>query len=177
MRSLLLIGCGSGKSASERVGEKRAELEARGSLAFTAGLTADLGDEEFECTLRCASTPEGVEVSVLKPENLAEVEALVSPDGETVTFSGLGLVLPLGENGVSPFAAAAHILDALKSAHLTDAYELAAGDREYIAAETYLGENGHVTVWYALPDLEPEYAEIVSDGRAVIKCSISDLSQ
>ena len=101
----------------------------------------------------------------------------MSPDGETVTFSGLGLVLPLGENGVSPFAAAAHILDALKSAHLTDAYELAAGDREYIAAETYLGENGHVTVWYALPDLEPEYAEIVSDGRAVIKCSISDLSQ
>lgn len=177
MISLLLCGCGSGKSCSELVNDRRAKLGEAGAFAFTAEVTADLGDEEFSCVLRCENAPEGVSVSVLKPKELAGVEALISPDGETADFDGVTLCLPVGESGVPPLSAMAYIADALTSAHLTEAYRLSGADKEYIAAETYLGETQSITVLYAMPELTPECAELVSGGSAVIRCSLSDFSQ
>lgn len=166
---LLLGGCGR-NLAADRYETFSEELRAKDAIRMTAEVRADYPDRSVSFTLRCEQNGEGSSVSVLAPEEIRGVT--VHLDGAASALGYDSIVIdtgPLDRYGLSPVGALPRLIDALREGHLESAWE----------------EDGQ-TVWQLVPDdeltvqvwldgdLTPVYAELISEGRVVVCCDISE---
>lgn len=173
----LLAGCASGTDWEEKFSERRAQLAAAEELSFTAKLSADLGETVFDCALRCRRTAEETEVRVLEPELAEGVTVRFANDGTHIGYGGTQLYLGQTDADIpTPAQAAPMIFRALTEGHAVRVWTEESEGEELLCAQVYAGEDSSVLLWLDADALEPEYAQIVCAGRAVISCELSDFS-
>lgn len=166
---LLLCGCGR-NAAAERFSPFSEALAARGDLRFTAEVRAEYPDRTARFTLSYADEAPGCCVSVTEPEEIRGVSVHLNGASSALGYDGVVLDTgALDRYGLSPAAAPAKLVEALREGHLEAAWE-----------------EGGMTVWELTPDdaltvrvrlnedVIPVYAELVSEGRVCVFCDILD---
>ena len=175
MMLLLLTGCGGAGREELKIEALRDSLAAAEELGFTAAVRADVGGEEFCCTLRCAGTAEGCTVEVTEPEILSGVTARMTPGGAQLDYGGLSLPLALsGAPELSPLAAAGLTADALRFGHVRRAWTERDGEERCLAAELYVTDAAELTLWFSGDPLTPRRAELSVLGTVRAVCEITD---
>ena len=174
MISLLLTGCGASAGAEQKIEKQRETFAAADELSFTADVTADLGDEVFQCRLDCAAGADEVTVEVTEPELIAGIRAHLR-DGETeLEYENVRLSVPgIGPEGLHPLSAVPLLCKALQAGHVIRAWTEKA-DGGLFAAEIFADENYGLTLWFDKSTLTPVHAELSQDGAVIITCDISN---
>ena len=176
----LLWGCGHGTAAEDeaRIETLRTEIGAAETVSFTAELLADGGKSAESYSLRCTRTAEEMCMDLLSPELIAGVTARLRDGEATLHFDGLSLEAgTVDSSNLTPIAAPAAILEALERGVVSQLRREEQEDGgEVVAFRVMRSETEDVDFWLDGETLTPLYAEIVSDGRMVISCGISDWS-
>lgn len=176
--SLFLGGCGETKRLEKEFEEARERWRQAESLSFKAEVTAELYDSVFCCTLLCTRKGEETVVEILAPENIAGIKARLR-DGETVLEYD-GLILAVGDKGkgeISPLAAMPMILSALTEGYVDLLWNEKEEETPLAAVEIYVDENSSLRLWFERENFTLLQGELVSGGRAVVKCKISDFTE
>lgn len=172
---LLLAGCGGAGREETKIEALRDTLAAAEELGFTAAVRADVGGEEFCCTLRCTGTADGCTAEVTEPEILSGVTARMTPGAVQLDYGGLTLPLALsGTPELSPLAAAGLTADALRFGHVRRAWTERDGEVRRLAAEIYVTDAAELTLWFSAEATTPLRAELSVDGAVRAVCEISD---
>lgn len=171
---LALAGCGSREKLEERLDTLRLSLADAAEISFTAEVEANLGDEEFSCTLHCAAAGGETVMEVVEPEIVAGVTARFDGEKAALEFDGVELSVGMTQGGYTPMTAVPAILDALLRGHVTQVWTESGENGRLIAAKTYLDEASCVLLWLREDTMTPVYAELVTGDTAVIQCSIRD---
>lgn len=175
--ALLLAGCGESEKLKEGLEEARENWAAAQSISFTAAVTAELSGSVFECTLRCSRSGEETVVEVLAPEIIAGISARIGSEGAELEYDGLILALGDAVKGeVSPVNAMPTVLSALLEGHVTGIWRESEGEKALIAAECYVSDSEYVKLWLD-ENWIPVYSELVSGGKAVVKCTIEEFTE
>ena len=176
MISLLLSGCG-GAGAERMIAEQHQKFAEAEALSFTADVTANIGDEVFDCTLACSFEQETVTVEVLAPESVAGVRARVADGSLALEYEGLSLgVGTAGLEDITPVGAGPLLVQALRSGFLQRCWTERDGDRELLAAQVYVSDLAALTLWYDAETLTPTHGEFSQDGAVVLRCEIRDFT-
>ena len=166
---LLLAGCGK-NAAVERFEPFSEALRARSDLRFTAAVRAEYPDRTTRFTLVYADEEPGCSLTVAEPEEIRGVTVHLNGAESALGYDSIVLDTgPLDRYGLSPVTAVEKLVEALREGHLESAWE----------------EDG-CTVWELIaddaltvrvrmnPDLIPEHAELISDGRVTVFCELFD---
>ena len=176
--SLLLTGCGErGAAVQRRVEEQREKTANAEEIKFTADITANFGNEVFNCTLDCCAGTDTVTAEVTAPESVAGIRVRIT-DGKTALEYGeisLG-VGAAGTTGISPVSAVPLLISALRSGFLQRCWTEREEDRELVVAELYVTDEAALTVWYEEETMTPVHCEFSQDGSTVLRCEIRDFS-
>lgn len=174
---LLLSACGNGGAAEEKLEKQRDTLAAAERVAFTAEVTASLGDEVFLCTLDCAATPEEITVEVVEPSPVAGVKATVKNGEATLRYADVQLSVGTGlEDSPGPLGAMPLLFRALRVGHVIRAWTEKDGEASLIAAEIYADDDLALTMWFDAGTLSPVHASVSRDGAEVIRCAIRNFT-
>lgn len=175
--SLLFCGCGEAQRLEAAFEKARENWQEAKSLSFTAEVTAELYDSVFSCTLLCTYSDGETVVEILSPENIAGIKARLK-DGEA-QLEYDGLILAIGDpmrGESSPLGAMPLIISALLEGHVTLLWDETQGESRMAAAEIYVDENSSLRLWFDRENFTLLHGELVSGGRAVVKCKISDFT-
>lgn len=169
---LLLPGCGEREQRlQDGFDELRAAVTAAEHITFQAELTADYGAVTEDYTLKAAYDGQQTQIEVLAPELIAGIKATALRGETTVSYEGVELGAgPLDEEGLTAMSALPVMLDAMASAYV----ELLWWEDNFITARLYVGEQSVLTLWLDSWTHAPVAAEVATDGRTVIRCTISD---
>lgn len=173
---LLLTGCGESGELEQKIDALRRTLDGAGKLSFTAEVTADLGESQFTCTLRCTAAAEETVLTVTEPEIIAGVTARLGGGETKLEYDGVELAVGATEGGFTPVGAVPVLLEAVRSGHVTQCWREKAGEEELLAARTYIDESSYALLWFREESMEPVYGELVTGDRAVIQCAISEFT-
>ena len=151
----------------------RAALLQSGGCQFQAAVTADYGEQIFEFTLDCAYTPEnGAKMTVVTPESIAGITAVVTPGGASIEYDGASFALgKLAGGHLAPMA-----LPELLGRCWCSEYILAAGTSQdgwrLTCVSGYDSDELRVDTW--LDDAgQPEYCEISYDGQMLLRAELT----
>ena len=178
MIALLLGGCGEAQRLENSFENAREGWLGAESLSFTAELSAELEDSVFSCTLQCSRRGDETLVEVLAPEMIAGIKARLR-NGET-QLEYDGLILAVGDptqGEISPLAAMPLIMSSLLEGHVTMLWSEQEGERELTAAEIYVDEESSLRLWFEKENFALTHGELVSEGKAVVKCRITDFTK
>ena len=176
MISLLLSGCG-GAGAERKIAEQNQRFAEAEALSFVADVTANVGEEVFDCTLACAFAGEAVTVEVLAPESVAGVRARVADGSLSLEYEGLSLgVGTAGLDSITPVGAGPLLVQALRSGFLQRCWTERDGERELLAAQLFVSDLAALTLWYDGETLTPVHGEFSRDGAVVLRCEIRDFT-
>lgn len=176
--ALLLGGCGETEKLERQLESFRAEVAQAENLSFLAHVSAEMETTQFECVLRVVRQGEKTTIEVVEPELIAGISAEISGDDAAIIYDGM--ILSLGsamENAVSPIAAMPQIIDAVTKGHVTSIWTEQEGEREIVAAQTYLSDVSYMLLWFEKDSMTPIYAELVVEGAVVVKCKIEDFTK
>lgn len=171
---LLLAGCGEREAKlEERFAAFRDGMLEASEITVRAELTADYGETTEEYLLDVACDGRQTEVTVVEPALIAGVTARARWGETELEYGGVLLGTgPLDADGLTPVSAMPAILDAMAGGYA----ELLWWDGGYLAARLYVGEDSRCTVWLDADTLVPAAAEIASEGRRVVSCTLRDWS-
>ncbi len=173
MMLLLLCGCGGG--AEERIEAQRDRWAEAETLRFTAELSEDLETEVFQCTLTVEAGPEDTAFTVTAPEELAGLRAVLGTGKATVSYGDTAMSLGAGLlERMGPAEAMSMLTEALRHGHVVRAWEEQDGETRLLAAELYQSETLGWTVWYEDETLRPVCASLREEGRELLRCTITD---
>lgn len=173
---ILLCGCTGSMAGDEaEIQQLRARLEDCTALSFRADLTADDGTYVSEYTLRCSLTAEEMCMELLAPQLLTGVAARLREDSTVLEFDGLSLDAgELNDDGVSPIAAPAAIVDALRHGAITQLRREELAQQETVAFRVTCSEQLFVDFWLDAQTYAPLRAEILSGEQVAVVCAITD---
>lgn len=140
------------------------------AVTVTAEVTARDGDAVTAFTLRCAETPDGCDLEVLAPEEIAGVCAHVTADGTELAFDDLILPAPQTEGAVSPLLALPLVLRAARTGHLDLVWR-----EDGLVCQLIPDDTAAVRL-YLKDDNTPAAAEIDADGHTNVFCTINEWS-
>lgn len=173
-----LPGCGeAGKQSSVQPAmDFRAKLLNSNGATFTVEVEADYGEEVYTFELDCVYTTDGTTaLTVVSPETIAGITAIVDNEKGTVSFGGTELTFgTLADNVVTPLAA-----PAILGRCWQNAYIAAAGQEQKGLRVSY--EDGYeadellIDTWFLAEGI-PFYAEICYNKTCVLKLQISQFS-
>ncbi len=176
--SLLLSGCGEAQRLEAAFEKARENWQAAESLCFTAEVTAELYDSVFSCTLLCTHKGGETVVEILSPENISGIRARVKEGEAQLEFDGV--ILAIGDplkGEVSPLSTIPLIMSALLEGHVTLLWSEAEDEQVLTVAEIYVDEDSSLRLWFDRENFTLTHGELVSGGRAVVKCKISDFTE
>lgn len=178
MIGLLFCGCGEGEKLEKGLEQARVNWAEAESVTITADVTAELTESSFSCNLLCTRSGEETMVEVLSPENIAGIKARLSEDAAEIEYDGL--ILAVGDAGkgeISPLRALPMLLDALLTGHVRSIWAETEETGQLAAAEIFISETEYARIWFDRENFAPLHAELVSDGRAVVKCEIKSFTE
>lgn len=177
MISLLLTGCGSASGIQRKIAEQNEKLAAAEELSFTADVTANLGNEVFDCSLACTAAEASVTVEVLAPESVAGVRARIEDGSIALEYEDLSLgVGTAGLDSITPVSAAPMLVQALRSGFLQRCWTERDGERELLVAQIYVSDIAALTLWYDGETLTPLHGEFSQDSAVVLRCEIREFT-
>ena len=171
---LLLSGCSNAKSYINRALELRTRLYQSEGCSFTAGITADYGDQVYQFTLSCRGDSQGnLAFTVAEPETIAGITGHISQKGGKLTFDDAALDFPLMADGLlTPVSAPWLLLKTLRGGYLTSAGM--EGDLLRLAVDDSYEEDAlHLDIWLDGEDC-PVQADIYYDERRILSLTIKD---
>ena len=167
---LLLTACGEDR-VKLRWEERSAELAAQDPLAFTAALTASYPDKTDRFTLSYEKAGGEETVTVKDPANIAGLRARVLDGSTALVFDGLILDTgPLDDYGLTPMTALRLLAEMLTAGHL-DSWSREDGG---LCLELVRDDHLRARVWVTEDSLTPTGAQLISDGRVTVDCTIND---
>ena len=158
---LLLSGCANARDQIDRALGLRSRLLQGEGCSFTAGITADYGDQLHTFTLECRGDRQGnLAFTVTEPETIAGITGIISGDGGKLTFDDTALDFPLLADGqVTPVSAPWLLLMTLRGGYLTGAGE--EGELLRLAVDDSYEEDAlHLDIWLDGED-RPVQADIL----------------
>lgn len=169
---VLLTACSSEEKTLEPAILFRAGLLNAKGCTFTAEVTADYGDLVYEMTMDCAAADGTTAITVTEPEPISGITADIANATGTVTFDGMALDFGVLEDGqLAPLAAPGIAVESWNTAYIASA-----GEADGYYRVTY--ENGYedekiiVDTWFSVDDHIPQYAELRTGSRSLIKMTI-----
>ena len=171
---LLLSGCANARDQIDRALGLRSRLLQGEGCSFTAGITADYGDQLHTFTLECRGDRQGnLAFTVTEPETIAGITGIISGDGGKLTFDDTALDFPLLADGqVTPVSAPWLLLMTLRGGYLTGAGE--EGELLRLAVDDSYEEDAlHLDIWLDGED-RPVQADILYDGRRILSMTIAN---
>lgn len=152
----------------------RTSLMAAEGCTFQAQVSADYGERVYEFTLGCEFVPEGeARLTVLSPDMISGVSAVIGPDGTNIEFDGAVLDFGTMANGrVAPMALPWLLGRAWCSEYIRSAGR--DGDQILITCLMGYGEDEVVIETWLSDDRVPVRCDISYDGQRCIAASISD---
>lgn len=167
--AVLLSGCTS--ELEDRCNNWLSETAARDAISFTADVTAEYPDGEISFTLCCSEDGAGgAEVEVLAPEIISGIKAHIAPDSSQLIYDGV--ILDTGDLdgwGLTPMSAMPKLIEAVRNGAL-ESFER---DGERITLS--LASDDHIVADITLDGMMvPISAELLSDGRTVVLCKITE---
>lgn len=171
---LLLSGCANADRQIDRAMELRSRLLNGQGCGFTAGITADYGDELYTFTLECQGDEQGnVTFTVVEPETIAGITGSITQEGGKLTFDDTALEFPLlADDQVTPVSAPWLLLKTLRGGYLTSAGE----DGELLRLtinDSYEEDALQLDIWLDGENI-PVRADILYDGRRILSLTIGD---
>ena len=170
---LLLTGCGGSNTPSQQALDLRTAILENGGCAFTADITVDFSDRVYQYTVECSYTAGGsCRITVVHPEEIAGITAIVSDDGAVVEFDGVALDFGTLANGNISAMEAAWLMGACWDS----AYISSVGKDGDFLRVTYLDgyDDGQLTVDTWLDEKGvPFRGEIAHDGMRCLTLQIS----
>ena len=166
---LLLAGCGARRDGGSLAEDVRARYAAMDGCTARVEAAVVRDGETRRYTLDIERCGDETRVTVLEPEALAGVGAVVSGDALTLEFDGMILDAGSGIPGVSAVNAADIVFRAAAEGWITERNTERFGDTDALrlCMETELdGETLPVTGWFD-EALAPLYAEIESGGEVL----------
>jgi outer membrane lipoprotein-sorting protein len=176
-----LTGCVSGGSGDrEKLLKIREKYLAAKEFVATAQMVADYGDRVYNYKLTYVGDGAKGEMSVLEPQNIKGLRALI--DGSDVILKYDGALLETGvfsKNGISPIEAFPLMINAWENGFITAGYRERLNEYDCLVAEidmTRAGETDALLqrVWFASDTGLPVKAEIRVNGFTVINCDFED---
>ena len=166
---LLPLSACTTESEEARFGRFRDSL-ADAAVTVEAEVTARDGDAVTAFTLRCAETPDGCDLEVLAPAEIAGVRAHVDASGAEMAFDDVILPMPQAKDTVSPLLALPTVLEAARSGHLDLVWE----ENGLICQ---LVPDDDIAVRLTLKDDNtPAAAEVAFNGHTCVFCTITSWS-
>lgn len=175
--SLLLSGCSESERNTKRIDEARAKIAEAESMSFLAAVCAEMEDTRFECVLRVSHSGEETVIEVVEPELIAGIRARVSDGDAAIEYDGM--ILALGgawEDTISPIAAMPMLIDAVTKGYIGQTWTETQGNRELIAAQSYISDQSYMQLWFDGETMVPVNAELVVEGKVVVKCAIEEFT-
>ena len=176
--SLLFCSCGERDSLEKHLREAREGWEEGKTIRFTARICAELSQEVFTCRVNCLHENGETLVEIIEPENLAGIKVRMS-DGETkLEFDGIILAIEnpmIGES--SPLGAMGLIVDALRVGFVNQMWVERENERALDVYEIYVDDNTSAKLWFWEENFALMNAELVRNGRSVVKCKITDFAE
>ena len=167
---LLLTACGRDR-VTLRWADRADALAGRETLAFTAALTASYPDKTDHFTLRYERDSDGETVTVRQPETIAGLRARVREGATSLEFDSLILDTgPLDDYGLTPMTALPLLAEMLAAGHL-DSWSREDGG---LCLELVRDDRLRARVWVTADTLTPTGAQLISDGRVTVDCTIED---
>ena len=167
---LLLTGCG-GDKVKESYQKFADGLNARTDLRFTAEIRAEYEEKSCAFTLQYSEDSRGCTVEVLSPELIKGVRARLEDDSSSLEYSGVMLETgKLDRYGLTPMSALPALVKALREGHLDACWTEDGKTVLQLIADDCLT----ATVWLESGSMTPMRAELSSDGRVRVFCTITD---
>ena len=161
----LLSGCAA-EQTDTRAEDLQRKYAAMDGYAATVELTTAERDESTHYRLDVKSEDGETRVTVLEPEAIAGVSAVVSGDALSLTYDGMALAAGGAATELNAVNGTDVVLRAAAEGFITEQNMERYGDADALrlCLETELnGETLHVAVWFDEQDA-PLYAEIERDG-------------
>lgn len=175
---LLLGGCGETAALQEGFEASVQRRAGAGTVAFTADVTAELTDSVFECSLSCSRSGGETVVEVLAPEELSGIKARIKQGKTELEYDSLILAIEDAQAGeTSPLEAMPMLMDALTQGYARSIWSESEGERELAVAEVFLTDTDYALLWMEGESFTPCNMELVSGGRAVVKCKITSFTE
>ena len=104
MICMILMGCGQEERSAQKALDLRTSLLEAGGCRFTAVIGADYGQRTYSFSVSCLYRTDGsAEISVLQPEEIAGITAVISDRGAQLQFEDLELDFgKMADGNVSP---------------------------------------------------------------------------
>lgn len=170
---LCLSGCAKTKQPTQKALDFRAGLMNAGSCSFLADIVADYGERTYAFTVEAEHSPQETKLTVVSPEEISGISAIVSENGAQIVFDGLELDFGELANGyVSPVS----VPWLLGQCWVGEYISCAGADGEYEKVTYLRGYNDAeltVDTWFTKENI-PVYAEIIYDGRRCLTVQIRD---
>jgi hypothetical protein len=169
---LLLPGCGEREETmQDSLDAFRQAVTLAEHISFQAALTADYGDTVQSYTLAVDYDGQETVMEVLEPTLLAGVQARAKGGESSIAYDNVLLAAgALDAQGLTPVSAVPAMLTAMASGYV----ELLWWEDGYIAARLYVGDDCACTLWLEPDTLTPVHGEIISGGRRVLSCELTD---
>ena len=175
---VLLCGCsGSGDGIRERIEALRASVAASTEISFHAALIADDGITSDRYELQCIQKDGTLEIRLLYPKPISGVTARISGENSALHFDGLSFEAgAVDAFGLSPLYAAEIVLSSLRTGVISQMRREKRDNVEMIAFRVLCTEGYDTDIWIDAQTLAPCYAEILSEDRVALHCTISEWS-
>lgn len=171
--SLLCVGCQTGDSTMQEAVAFRAALVQADGGSFRAEVTAEFDQRTETFLLDCAGSVADatLELCVLAPETIADIQAKVTDSGASIVFDAMAVDFGLLANGqVSPVAAPALVFHCWHSGYIS-----AAGTEDglhRVSYEDFFDEMSlNVDTWFE--NGIPIYAEVCYNGARILKLTLT----
>lgn len=171
--SCFFFGCAPNGGVTERGMTLREKLLASKGCTFTAGITADFGENQYSFVMDCQTDSGGnLHFTVVSPENISGIQGRIDETSGKLTFDETVLAFPLLAQGeIAPATAPWLFWKSLLGGYIQACGEDKDGFRITID-DSFRGENLQLDVWLD-ENNTPLSAQILWQGRSILFLSIS----
>lgn len=140
------------------------------SIRFTAALRAEYPDKTSEFELEYVQNQDGIRVTVLEPEIISGISAVVSDENARLEYDGAILDIgTLSANGLSPMSALPITMMAIKNAYVDSTWT-----EDDVTAAKLIPSDDTEIILRLNAEAIPCAAEIICDGKTVVFIEFDD---
>ncbi len=171
---VFLCGCSSGQAALDAGHRLRSNILNADGCSFTAGITADYGDEIYKFDLKCEFDKNGALLfTVLKPDSISGITGKIDEQEGALTFDDQVLAFKMLADGqITPVSAPWVLMKAVRGGYISacakekNGYYLQLDDsyeQDALTVDLWIDQSEAIT-----------RGEFLWDGRRILSVEVSD---
>ena len=175
LATLLLSGCKMENRELDRMMTFRASLLSGMGCTFSANITADYQEEQYQFTLDCRCNEQGnLHFTVTQPESISGISGVISGEGGKLTFDNDTALAfeTLADGQITPVTAPWLLIKTLRGGYVTSC-----GSEENMMRvsidDSYREDALRLDVWFNDDDT-PSHAEILWADRRILSLEVAN---